>query len=170
MQYLLIGLLTTVNFLANSAAAQQSFIFKLPHAQITADKLVRGDGDTYGLGDWNCSFTVALDGNKLNVQGKISFTEKANDFTTIVGEYHQSIIVGKLERCRHCIITLDETQGTVSGTNIGARGYRWFVGQGLVRRACIQTDTFGDDVGSIGGTVQFVPIRVLVDCSIAKVD
>ncbi len=155
---------------ATGATAQQSFSIQLPDAQIIANRVVRGDGDTYGLGDWKCAFTVALDGTQLKVDGKISFTEKANDFTTIVGEYHQSVPVGALERCRHCLVSLDETQGTVTGPNIGARGYRWFNGQGLLRRARIQTDTFGNDTGNIGGTVQFAPIRVLVDCSIAKGD
>ncbi len=152
----------------NVLNAQQSFSIALPDVQITADRLVRGDGDTYGLGNWQCSFTVTLDGLMLKVDGKISFAEKANDFTTIVGEYHQRIAVGELERCQRCVVSLDETHGDVSGPNIGARGYRWFAGQGLVRRAKIQTDTFGNDVGHVGGTIQFASIRVLVDCSVAK--
>ena len=149
-------------------SAQQSFSIALPDAQLVADRIMRGDGDTYGLGDWHCAFTVALDGTVLKVDGTISFTEKANDFTTIVGDYHQRIEVGELERCRHCVVSLSETQGVVSGLNIGARGYRWFGGQGLVRRARIQTDVFGVDAGHIGGTIQFAPIQVLVDCSIAE--
>ncbi|MBC7776744.1 MAG: hypothetical protein H7246_15020 [Phycisphaerae bacterium] len=167
MHFLPKMLLMSACFVATSATAQQSFSIQLPDMQISADRVIRGDGDTYGLGDWQCVFTVTLDGTMLKVNGKISFTEKANDFTTIVGEYHQCIAVGELERCRHCTVSLDEIQGTVSGPNIGARGYRWFNGQGLVRRAKIQTDTFGNDAGNIGGTVQFAPIRVLVDCSIA---
>lgn len=147
--------------------AQASFRIQLPDAEITADRIVRGDGDTYGLGDWHCVFTVALADTLLKVDGKISFTEKANDFTTIVGEYHQLVPVGQLERCRHCVVTLDETEGKVSGLNFGARGYRWFAGKGLVRRAKIQSDVFGTDAGFIGGTIQFAPIRVLVDCSMA---
>jgi hypothetical protein len=154
-------------FLTSALSAQQTFVLRLPDAQLTADRVLRGDGDTYGLGDWRSSFTVALVDTLLKIEGKISFTEKANDFTTIVGEYHQSIPVEALARCRHCSVTLDETQGSVSGLNIGARGYRWFKGQGLVRRARIQTDIFGTDAGNIGGTIQFAPIRVLVDCSIA---
>jgi hypothetical protein len=155
-------------FLAADVLAQKSFNIELPDIQITASRIVRGDGDTYGLGDWKSTFTVALDGTTLKVDGTISFTEKANDFTTIVGEYHQRIAVGALERCRHCQVTLGETTGSVSGPNIGARGYRWFGGQGLIRRAKIQTDIFGEDVGNIGGTIQFALIRILVDCSIAS--
>lgn len=156
--------------LAATPYAQQSFDIMLPDAQIIAERVVRGDGDTYGLGDWHCAFNVSLEGTMLKIEGKISFTEKANDFTTIVGEYHQQIAVGALERCRHCFVSLNETQGKVTGPNIGARGYQWFAGQGLVRRAKIQTDTFGEDTGNIGGTIQFAPIRVLVDCSIAGGD
>lgn len=153
----------------NEVFAQQSFCIEVPDIQIMASRIVRGDGDTYGLGDWKSTFIIALEGTMLKVDGKISFTEKANDFTTIVGEYHQRIAVGELERCRHCQVSLDETQGSVSGPNIGARGYRWVNGQGLIRRANIQTDVFGTDAGNIGGTIQFVPIRVLVDCSIAQI-
>lgn len=156
------------SFVAAEMPAQQSFNIELPDVQITANRVVRGDGDTYGLGDWKSSFTVALDGAMLKVDGTITFTEKANDFTTIVGEYHQRIAVGALERCRHCQVSLGETQGSVAGPNIGSRGYRWFNGQGLLRRASIQTDVFGEDAGSIGGTIQFAPIRVLVDCFIAS--
>ncbi len=162
------ALLLLACFLANTSDAQQSFNIELPDMQITANHIVRGDGDTYGLGDWKSTFTVTLDGTMLKVDGTISFTEKANDFTTIVGEYRQRIEVGALERCRHCQVSLGETTGSVSGPNIGARGYRWFGGQGLIRRAKIQTDVFGEDVGNIGGTIQFVPVRISVDCSIAS--
>lgn len=158
----------SVCFLANVAVAQKSFSISLPDVQIYADRLVRGDGDTYGLGDWQCAFTVALDGPIIQVDGKITFREEANDFTTIVSEYHQRTVIGELERCRHCQVSLEGTHGTVSGENIGARGYRWFQGKGLIRRAKIQTDTFGNDVGKIGGTVQFAPVRIMVDCSIAS--
>ncbi len=154
--------------LASGLLAQQSFNFQIPDAQIRADRVLRGDGDTYGLGDWTCTFTIALEGTELVINGKIRFTERANDFTTIVGEYHQRIFVGELERCRHCNVSLVESYGQVSGPNIGARGYRWFDGQRLIRRANIQTDVFGSDAGQIGGTVQFMPVRILVDCSIAE--
>lgn len=152
---------------ATVLSAQRVITLQLPDAQITADRIVRGDGDTYGLGDWQCAFTIKLDGAVLRVDGAITFSEKANDFTTLVGEYHQSIPVGELEKCRSCKVSIDETYGTVIGPNIGARGYRWFGGQGLVRRARIQTDTFGDDAGRVGGTVQFAPLRVLIECPIA---
>jgi hypothetical protein len=88
-------------FWAVNSLAQQSFNIELSDVQITANRVVRGDGDTYGLGDWKSNFTVAQEGTLLKVDGTISFTEKANDFTTILGEYHQRIEVGALERCRH---------------------------------------------------------------------
>ena len=153
-------------FAAVCTDAQQSISIQLPDAQITADRLVRGDGDTYGVGDWHAKFKVKLEDNSLKIDGKIEFTEKANDFTTIVGEYHRRVKVAGLENCRHCWVSLDATNGTVSGPNIGARGYRWFNGKGLIKRAKIQTDTFGSDVGNAGGTVQFAPIRVLIECPI----
>lgn len=153
---------------ACAAPAQRTLTVQLPDAHLTADRIIRGDGDTYGLGDWQCAFTIKLDGAVLRVDGAITFSEKANDFTTLVGEYHRSIPVGELEKCRSCKVSLDETYGKVSGPNIGARGYRWFGGQRLVSRARIQTDTFGSDAGRVGGTVQFAPLRVLIECPIAS--
>jgi len=72
--------------LAATPYAQQSFDITLPDVQIIAERVVRGDGDTYGMGDWHCAFNVSLEGPVLKIDGNISFTEKANDFTTIVGE------------------------------------------------------------------------------------
>ncbi|MBK9336518.1 MAG: hypothetical protein IPM98_07980 [Lewinellaceae bacterium] len=147
--------------------AQQSFQIDLPDVQITADKLVRGDADTYGLGDWRCTFRVSLDGTFLQIDGDIIFSEKANDFTTITGTFSRRIEVGELAKCRLCDVSLAETGGVAAGPNIGARGYRWYKGEGIIRRARIVTDTFGEDVGHIGGTVQFAPVRVVVRCDYA---
>ncbi|MBX2892955.1 MAG: hypothetical protein KF734_18740 [Saprospiraceae bacterium] len=155
---------------ALSAQASRDVVVMLPEARIVADRLVRGDGDTYGLGDWRCDFRVELDGSTLHVIGKIVFAENGNDFTLIVGEYRQRIVVGELEKCRQCQLSLEEARGTVSGPNIGARGARWYVGQGLIRRAKIVTDTFGEDVGRVGGTVELAPVWVRVDCPIAQTD
>jgi hypothetical protein len=158
------GLFLWVHF---NAPAQESFVVQLPEVEIYADRVLRGDADTYGLGDWRCSFSVTLDSTALLLQGYISFTEKAHDFTTIVGEYRRRIELGELQRCRHCNVTLAGNEGKVSGPNIGARGYRWFAGDKLIRRARIQTDVFGSDAGRIGGMIQFEPLQVLVDCRLA---
>ncbi|HAD12905.1 MAG TPA: hypothetical protein DCF33_10770, partial [Saprospirales bacterium] len=148
---------------------QESFTILLEDADIQATKIVRGDGDTYGLGDWHCRYSVSLQENAILLEGRIVFSEKANDHSIIAGTFKKRIQVEALERCRHCVIQLDPSEGTVSGPNIGARGYRWFAGQGLIRKAKIQTDVFGEDAGYIGGTIQFVPVRVLVDCLITTV-
>lgn len=149
---------------------QQTLQVALPDIHIAADRLVRGDGDTYGLGDWQCTFKATLQDTLLILKGTIVFSEKSNDFTTILGEVRTQIAVKSLAHCKHCTVRLAETQGVVAGANIGARGYRWFPGRGLIRRAYIQTDTFGDDVGNIGGTIQFEPLKILLDCAIATAD
>lgn len=149
-------------FLPLGLLAQQVLTLQLPDVQIFADQLLKGDADTYGLGDWACTFTVALDGYQLKLEGKITFTEKANDFTTIVGKFHQNILARELQLYRNAVFSLEQSKGSVRGPNIGARGYQWFEGQGMVRRAFIQTDTFGSDTGNIGGIVQFAPIRLIV--------
>lgn len=161
---LLVFILTTA---FHRADAQQSFQIVLPDAEILADKLVRGDADTYGLGDWRCTFRASIDGTFLLLEGDIVFSEKANDYTVITGAFRSRIEVGELAKCRLCDVALEEAEGVVAGPNIGARGYRWYKGQGIVRRARIVTDTFGEDVGRIGGTVEFAPIRVTVRCDYA---
>ncbi len=81
--------LTLVACTTTVATAQRPLSIQLSDAQITANRLTRGDGDTYGLGDWRCAFTIKLVGTVLHLDGTIMFTEKSNDFTTIVGEYHR---------------------------------------------------------------------------------
>lgn len=149
------------------ARAQRSFQIDLPDVDFMADKILRGDADTYGLGDWSCTFRVSLDGNFLQIEGTIVFSERANDFTVITGAFSRRVEVGELEKCRLCNVALEDIEGVVAGPNIGARGYRWYKGQGIIRRARIVTDTFGDDTGRIGGTIQFTPIRVAVRCDYA---
>jgi hypothetical protein len=148
--------------------AQPTITVALPDAFITADRVLRGDADTYGLGDWQATFTATIDGSQILLTGTISFTENANDFTTIVGRFIKVINIEALEGCSHCQVVVDGGQGTVSGPNIGARGYRWFEGKGLIKRAWIQTDTFGADTGNIGGTIQFEPLEIRVYCAIAQ--
>ena len=57
--------------------------------------------------------------------------------------------------------------GCIGGGHVG--GARWYRGQGLVRRAKMTTDTFGEDVGRVGGVIQFAPLRVLVQCDYAVI-
>lgn len=164
------GLLMVLFSLCLRAQTSQTFLITLPDAQITADRLLRGDGDTYGLGDWRSTFRIALEDIYLKVDGEIIFTEKANDHTTLAGQYHHRFVVGALEKCRSCSFVLEETEGTVRGPNVGARGYRWYKGRGIVKSAQIVTDTFGDDVGKIGGTIQFRPVKVQMHCYFAAVE
>lgn len=147
--------------------AQTPLLIQLPDMQITADKVIRGDGDTYGLGDWRCRFKASIEAQTVVVEGEIVFSENANDFSTIVGTARQRIKFAALEPCRHCRIVLDEPIGSVGGPNIGARGARWYKGKGLIRRAKMTTDTFGDDVGRVGGTIQFAPLQLKVYCNYA---
>jgi hypothetical protein len=142
--------------------AQDAIVVTLPDIQIYADQLIRGDADTYGLGDWHSVFNMELRGTNLKVSGKIKFTENVNDYTTIVGEYSALIPVPALEKCQSCQLSL------VQGPNIGARGYKWYAGQGIIKRACIVTDTFGEDTGRIGGTIQFEKVTIHVNCLFAQ--
>lgn len=150
-----------------TVSAQTVFLYQIPDANITADKVTKGDGDTYGLGDWRCTVKAVLEGTVLKVSGDIVFTEKANDFSTIVGHFEQNHPVQALEQCKQCTILIDEPVGSVSGPNVGARGYKWYRGQGLIRKAKIQTDVFGADEGRVGGIIRFAPIKLVVHCDYA---
>jgi hypothetical protein len=145
-------------------AAQTNLEIPLPNITIIADKILQGDGDTYGLGTWDLKVKVWLEGYVLHMEGQIVFSENANDFTVIAGSFEQQIIVEDLKKCQHCLLKLNDPEGRVSGPNVGARGYRWYSGQGLVRRARIVTDTFGADNGHVGGTIEWMPLKVLIHC------
>jgi hypothetical protein len=152
----------------SSVSAQQILDIQLPDMEIWATQLLRGNADLYGRGDWQLNVTVALEGYSLNVKGKILFSEKADDFTEIVGGFEQTLQIEAIQRCQSCQLRILENKGSVKGKNIGARGFRWFDGHGLIRRAKIRTDTFGDDVGVIGGRIEFLPFQINVQCLYAN--
>ncbi len=150
--------------------AQQILTIPLPDVEIWATRLRQGNADIYGRGDWQIHFTASLEGANLLLKGNILFSEKADDFTEIAGSFEQILHIQALEICQSCQLRPMIEKGTVKGKNIGARGFRWFAGQGLIRRAWVRTDTFGDDVGFIGGKVEFEPFSVSVQCLYAVKD
>ena len=151
-------------FTKNKSIAQQYININIPDVQIWADKITNGDADLYGSGDWCCTFTTRIDGDYLVLDGKISFAEKAGDFTTIIGSYHHRILVEELQKCSSCEVSLEEKIGFLSGQNVGARGVQTYNGKGIIRSAKIVTDTFGNDNGKVGGRIKFNPIRFKVVC------
>jgi hypothetical protein len=165
---LILTIFTTICSTRLAAQAGRLVQVTLPNQSLYATQLLRGDADTYGLGDWRAEVKVALEGTNIRVTGQISFTENANDFTTIAGSFSQLIPVAELDACQHCNFTLLNSKGAVRGINIGARGAQWHEGTGIIQRASITTDTFGDDVGRVGGTIRFAPLAVRVHCPIAK--
>jgi hypothetical protein len=170
MQQLIQRTLLLMYMVLPTAARAQSDItiqIPLPDAAIYANHLTKGDGDIYGLGDWFAHFTLSIDSHVLVVRGSVIFAEKTNDYTTISGTYEQRIEVEALRHCRFCAPELVENTGFVGGPNVGARGYRWYSGKGLVKNAYIVTDTFGTDVGRIGGTVRFAPVSIRLFCALA---
>lgn len=150
--------------MAQNIFAQQTTTLRIPDLEIIANKVTHGDGDVYGRGVWSSSFTIKQIDTTLHIDGVISFKENSNDFTEITGTVHQTITLNQLHYCTAIPI---QNSGKVEGDNIGARGYRWFAGQGIIRRAWIQTDTFGNDAGKIGGKIQFQPIQIIYDCPMA---
>jgi hypothetical protein len=147
--------------------AQPALVVRLPDVSITADRVLRGDADTYGSGDWYCTFQLTLEGPVAVLEGYIAFHEKANDSTVIVGRVRRCIALPEQEPYPWCALEAELNNGIVRGPNIGARGPRWYAGRGLIRRAYIVTDTFGNDAGRIGGRVQFRPVVVRLRCAYA---
>ncbi|MBX2930304.1 MAG: hypothetical protein KF852_20905 [Saprospiraceae bacterium] len=144
--------------------AQEVVSINIPDVEIIADRLIHGDADTYGLGDWSCSFRLSRTNDTLVLKGEIIFSERANDHTIIAGYYRQYIPAPELQKYAGCSVVLSAEKGKVSGPNIGARGYRWFKGSDLINKAYIRTDTFGMDVGKIGGTVKFNEVSLTIYC------
>ena len=164
-------LLLTWSAFFTVSRAQDTLVVNLPDVDIFANKVTRGDADVYGLGDWTCKFEVeVLDGAKLLLKGTISFWEKANDYTTIVGKYEQVLSLKALEPYAYFRLQIESPSGSVGGSNIGARGFRWFAGEGLIQKAHIQTDTFGEDAGRIGGTVKFRPLKIVAQRAYAGLE
>lgn len=152
------------------AQTEYSVRIQIPEMQIYADRLVRGDEELWGLGDWECVWDIELSGDSIYIRGKILFRELANDMSVFVGKVERRIRAEELAQCPFC--TLDDfvQQGCISGKNAGAVGYRRYRGVGIVRSGFIQTDTFGPDLGKVGGTVRFRPMEVPLRCSVAGVN
>ena len=139
--------------------AQETLILHIPDTEIWADKLLSGDADIYGLGNWQCDFSATIIGHYLWIHGKITFSEQANDHTVIVGTVHRCFNIKTLSKqSGYEIIGMKTNKGNAHGMNIGARGYTTFLGGGIVKTATFVTDTFGNDVGKVGGKVKFMPL------------
>jgi hypothetical protein len=147
--------------------SQKMLTIPLPDITLFADKLNSGDCDLYGLGSWQYDVSIKTEGAYLTIKAKAVFSEENPDYTVIEGVYSKRIYVEELAKYAHCELEQSQFSGSVSGKNIGARGYRWYSGSGSVKKAWIQTDTFGCDVGKIGGTIQLHPLRVSVQCAYA---
>lgn len=149
------------------AAQTQRVYVRLPDLNLQADQLLRGDGDTYGLGNWTARFVLRREDDFLLLDGKLIFTEDAHDHTTIVGTVHKRYRLSALQNCRNCTVRLMQDVGVAEGPNIGARGYRWFEGRGLLKKAYLRTDVFGADTGHIGGRFVFRRLGLEIACPVA---
>jgi hypothetical protein len=153
-----------------SLHSQKMLTIPLPDLEVFADKLRSGDCDLYGLGNWQCEISIKIDGAYLVLKAKAVFSEDNPDYTVIEGSVSKRIYVEELAKYAFCDLEQEHFSGSVSGKNIGARGYRWYYGSGMVKKAWIVTDTFGCDVGKVGGTIQLHPLRVSVQCTYAAAE
>lgn len=153
------------SFLPFLLRSQKMLTIPLPDLEVFADKLRSGDCDLYGLGNWQCEVSVKIDGAYLVLKTKAVFSEDNPDYTVIEGGSSKKIYVEELAKYTFCDLELEQFSGSVNGKNIGARGYRWYYGNGMIKKAWIVTDTFGCDVGKVGGTIQLHPLRVNVQCT-----
>jgi len=145
------------------AAAQSLIAVPLPDITVWADKCVQGDRDIYGLGTWSCSIKAKIVQRQLVLTGKIIFIEEANDFTLIVGHFTKVMNIAPcLPGGEWAIEPVGNMAGSVAGLNTGASGIHFFEGTGLIQRAYLITDTFGEDTGNIGGTLKLKPLQVRI--------
>jgi hypothetical protein len=149
-------------FGASTLSAQQSITIYPSAFEIRATDILKGDGDTYGLGNFVVKTTLYLKNEWLTVRVDLKFAENANDFTTIVGSVQYMYKIDEIAKCRSCVHTLAHEQASTVHKNIGARGYKVFGGDEIVESLYFITDTFGEDAGNIGGTVQLAPITIYV--------
>lgn len=58
-------------------AAQEAAIIKIPDKEIIADRLIRGNGDTYSMGDCWCSFRLSRTNDMLMLNGEMMAAQKS---------------------------------------------------------------------------------------------
>lgn len=147
-----------------NAVAQQTIRVPLPSIEIWADKLEHGDCDTFGKGTWMCSVETEIEGDELTISAKIWFLENSGDSTRITGAATRKMKIPSLKDYSACTILNKGGSGRLNGVNIGARSFRNYEGQGIIRSGYIQTDTHGCDVGKIGGKLTLKPLYLKIYC------
>jgi len=148
--------------------AQSSLSINIPDLEIRADKLIQGDADTYGRGDWKCEVTVHIIEDTINVTGSIIFSENEADRTIIKGDFRKVFVSPMLRKFQSCELDEKKINGDAGGLNFGSREPVWVKGKGLIKRIKIRTDTFGNDIGKIGGILKFNPIILNYECLFAE--
>jgi hypothetical protein len=144
--------------------AQEVITVQLPEIEIYADQLLNGDGDIYGLGGFSVDVHAEIRDSLLVIHAQILFEEGQNDQTTLFGSNTYAFEVKRLSQCQSCGLKVRQHDGQLTGKNIGARGFRRWMGNGIVHSALIQTDTFGSDIGKVGGQILLRPIEIEIYC------
>jgi len=142
--------------------AQETIILNIPDITIYANELIQGNSDTYGRGVWKSNFTLEIIDDQVNLKAELLFLENQGDNTIITGKFEGNYPIPSFIKYPNCSFKLPVKKGVVEGANFGARGFRTFEGKGIIHTISIQTDTFGDDVGKVGGTIHFNPIEIIV--------
>jgi hypothetical protein len=144
--------------------AQEVITVQLPEIEIYADQLLNGDGDIYGLGTFSVEVQASIEDSMLVIDTQMIFEEGQNDQTTIYNSSRFAFQVKRLSACQSCGLKVRQHDGQLTGKNIGARGFRRWMGNGIVHSALIQTDTFGSDIGKVGGQILLRPIEIEIYC------
>ncbi|MFN4080734.1 MAG: hypothetical protein ACK4NS_07510 [Saprospiraceae bacterium] len=152
---------------AQQGAAQFAIQIQAPEMRIYATQLIQGDDELWGLGVWETRWVAEARGDSLWLRGEIFFREMANDHSVFYGKAELGLPVGELAAYPFCAIEPLTMSGGVKGNNAGAVGYKRYRGNGLAASALIRTDTFGPDLGKVGGVVRFRPIALRLSCSVA---
>jgi hypothetical protein len=150
-------------FLVTALYSQDTINVQISPIDLYANELTRGDGDLYGLGSFQIESQIKLSGAEVQINLYMRFEEGAHDFTTIIGQKTTTETLPELLPCLSQRCRIIGPIGSLNNQNIGARGYRNFAGTGHLKSAYVQTDTFGSDVGQIGGQIKFDTLRIVID-------
>lgn len=129
-----------------------------------AEEILSGDCDVYGKGSWRADFRMKIQGDRLILEGKITFSENYGDHTKLSGKFTQDYALSEIidKYSSSMRISISQHSGSVSG-RIGPDVHMHrYNGSGFIQSAEIISDTAGCDDGKVGGEITFEEIIITV--------
>ena len=165
--------MSIVGFITGSvpSADAQEFCrtISVPIASIRAWHLPHeGTGDTEMFGN-NRRITiranVVRDGPRLNLTGTVEMRESVQDFTTFLGTFTRQVFDLDLEAPGCTYRGFSGRSGSLDADSSEVNWTQYENGNGIIKAASCLSDTFGDDAGRLGCTIDFEDITVALVAS-----